>query len=185
MAVPASALVFLGVTSLISCSDSGTPNPINTVYLDAPKVTSFVFTDETGNTLGYWGLPPEKSLLSVFSYPNPLNPTATIRFQLPQATHLQVWVVKALGPGESEGDLIDYFEAGCVKPDGVPLDVLCDGYFQAGVVEFEWDASAYPDGFYCYYVATDYHPLERWFMLLWTDHSGIPFDYLFDDRPGI
>jgi len=80
----------------------------------------------------------EPILPTVFSlsqnYPNPFNPSTNITFSLPAAGNIDLAVYNILGQ---------------------KVDVLVEGFREAGVYTVQWDASNQPSGIYFYRLKTD------------------------------
>ena len=176
-------VLFMTLPILQGCSDNGQTNALGATYLNVPRVSSITFTDSLGKEIGFWGNPPQETLGSLFNYPNPFNPTTTIKFSIPNATYCRLWITRALGPGESEDDLLDAYGGIWLNPQGAPLLVLVDRNIEAGSHSVCFDVHDFPDGFYCYHLEVgDFY--ERKFMLFWTGHSGIVPDFLTENGPG-
>lgn len=176
--------VVLSLSAALSCGDPASSSVGIQTYLYAPRVSSMRFTDNTGSDIGFWNFPPGKTFGGLFSYPNPFNPAVTFGFYLSNSAHVHLWIVRALGPGESDDVLVEWLEAGFIKPGGVPLAVVMNENLSAGNYYVAWEAGDMPDGFYCYYLAADGVLMSRQFMLLWRGNSGNPMDYMINNRPG-
>jgi hypothetical protein len=90
-------------------------------YLGGPATS--VARDHDKNALG--GTPSGFQLDE--AYPNPFNPTTTIRFYIPETAHISLKVYDRLGREAT---------------------ALVDGIRQAGWHQMSWNASQYPSGVY-------------------------------------
>ncbi|MFI5253714.1 MAG: T9SS type A sorting domain-containing protein [Bacteroidota bacterium] len=86
----------------------------------------------TGVGKTYTEIPTEYCLYQ--AYPNPFNPTTTIRFDLPAASNISLKIYDVLGR---------------------EVGNLADGRKQAGRYEVQWNASSYASGVYFYRLQTD------------------------------
>jgi hypothetical protein len=68
------------------------------------------------------------------AFPNPFNPTTQLSIELP---------------------LDSYITTKVYNLNGVMLDILSDGFYQAGLHNFSWDASSFSSGVYLLQVNTD------------------------------
>jgi hypothetical protein len=73
-----------------------------------------------------------------------------------------MWVVRALGPGESATDLVTVGGADVQSDDGRPLAVLSDEETEAGRYVITWGGSGVRDGFYRIWLAVGEE-------ITWTD----------------
>jgi hypothetical protein len=69
------------------------------------------------------------------NYPNPFNPTTSVPFRLPRATYVKLTILDA---------------------QGRRVEVLADGWFEAGHYERKWRAADQSSGIYFYRLETDH-----------------------------
>ena len=79
------------------------------------------------------------------NYPNPFNPVTTIRYELPEQTHLRLAVYDLLGR---------------------EVAVLAEGFQEPGVWEIRWDATAQASGIYFYRLQTGNQTITRKLVVL-------------------
>ena len=79
------------------------------------------------------------------NYPNPFNPSTTIEFSVPNQSTVKVVVYDALGN---------------------QLDVIYDGFAEAGNYKVTWDAANYASGIYFYRMETDNFVQVRKMLLM-------------------
>jgi PKD repeat protein len=93
---------------------------------------------ESTTTLGIGGPAAAKLLPSDYAlsqnYPNPFNPTTEIEFALPQASNVSLSIYNVVGQR---------------------VDVLVDGYMEAGVHHVTWEADGFATGMYFYRLTTN------------------------------
>ncbi len=148
------SLMWLMLTTLPGCTDWEKFNPTGTLYHHTPRATGMWLTDQNTIT-GTWGSPVD----SIVAYPNPSTPPINITFEVPpQPGRVTLWLVRALGPGESASDLVVRGGADVLSSDGAPVKVLVDDDREAGHYVIEWggDTSAgiaAPRGFYRIWLA--------------------------------
>jgi hypothetical protein len=68
------------------------------------------------------------------NYPNPFNPTTRIRFSLPKASDIKLTIYNILGQ---------------------QVELLVDGFRNAGTYEVNWNASNLPSGIYIYTIQSE------------------------------
>jgi len=114
------------------------------------KFTEWIFDDiilHTDSTL--LGIekkiPLPRMVLLHQNYPNPFNPATTIRYELPEATHVRLVVYDLLGR---------------------EVAVLVDKKQEPGIKEVVWDASRSASGIYFYRLATDQVQFTRKLVVL-------------------
>jgi hypothetical protein len=90
------------------------------------------------------GSMPEEYQLSQ-NYPNPFNPSTTIEFAVPNQSNVKVVIYDALGN---------------------QLDVIYDGFAEAGNYKVTWNASNYASGIYFYRMETDNFVQVRKMLLM-------------------
>lgn len=79
------------------------------------------------------------------NYPNPFNPVTTIKYTLPQSTHIKIDVYNVLGQH---------------------LATLLNGFKQAGFYEMHFNATKYPSGIYFYSIqAGSYHKIMKMMLV--------------------
>lgn len=69
------------------------------------------------------------------NYPNPFNPVTNISFDIPKSSFVKLSVFDALGR---------------------EIEVIANGYYQAGVYNIKWDATGYSGGVYFYRLTSEY-----------------------------
>jgi len=95
-----------------------------------------------------YGANPNASVPENFSLgnkPNPFNPSTTIAFALPNATHVRLEVFNIVGQR---------------------VTLLADGYYQPGEYSAEWDGSGVASGVYLYRLTTDTFSQTRQMVLM-------------------
>jgi hypothetical protein len=108
------------------------------VSIDDVKITGTVGINQLGLNV------PDKFTLSQ-NYPNPFNPVTKIKFDLAKNTHLKLTVFNALGQ---------------------VVEVLVDGYKNAGFYEADFNGSNYSSGTYFYRLETDYFTETKKMLLV-------------------
>jgi hypothetical protein len=68
------------------------------------------------------------------NFPNPFNPSTTIRFSLPEKSNVRLIIYNQIGQ---------------------KVDNLINGVFEAGYYSYDWNASGMPSGIYFYELLTD------------------------------
>ena len=137
------SLIWLMLTTLPGCTDWEKFNPTGTLYHHTPRATGMWLTDKEARVVGTWGNPEE----GILAYPNPSAPPIDISFevpQVPQPVPVTLWLVRALGPGESASDLVVRGGADVLSSDGAPVKMLVDDDRETGhcVVRWGGDTSA-------------------------------------------
>ena len=79
------------------------------------------------------------------NYPNPFNPATKIDFSLPKDSDVELTVYNILGQ---------------------QVEVLINGFRNAGTYELTWDASNLPSGVYIYRLETGSNVISKKMMLL-------------------
>ena len=79
------------------------------------------------------------------NYPNPFNPATKINFSLPKGSDVKLTVYNILGQ---------------------QIEVLVNGFRNAGTYELIWDASNLPSGVYIYRLETGSNVISKKMMLL-------------------
>jgi len=79
------------------------------------------------------------------NYPNPFNPITKINYQLPKSNYVKIYVADILG---SE------------------IEILEEGYKNAGFYEIEFDGSRYPSGVYIYSINNSERILSKKMLIL-------------------
>ena len=92
---------------------------------------------------GKKSLPTETALLK--NYPDPFNPTTTIRYTLNEMTHVKLDIINVLGQ---------------------VTQTLVDEVQEAGFQQVEFDASQYPSGLYFYHLKTEKYSDIKKMMLV-------------------
>ena len=92
----------------------------------------------------YVGNAPTEYQLS--NYPNPFNPTTRIRIGLPEATEVSLVIYNALGQEMTR--------------------LSNRTMLEAGVYDYEWDASNVPSGIYFYNIKTNNYSLTKKMILV-------------------
>ena len=148
------SLMWLMLTTLPGCTEWEKFNPTGTLHHHTPRVTGMWLTDQNTIT-GTWGKPVD----SIVTYPNPSVPPINITFEVPpNPGRVTLWLVRALGPGESASDLVVRGGAGVLSSDGAPVKVLVDDDREAGHYVIRWggetsEGTAAPNGFYRIWLA--------------------------------
>ena len=123
-------------------------------------------TDDVGEVVGTWGDPTQGTRANpannILAYPNPADPPMEISFNVSHRAHVTLWLVRAIGPGESADDLVALGGADVLSSDGRPLAVPYDSVLDAGPYLFTWRGSEVDDGFYRIWLAVDNE-------VTWTD----------------
>ncbi len=117
-------------------------------YIDDSE-NIYVCGNSTEGTLDYVTIKYEKStginitsnnipgqFILYQNFPNPFNPSTKIRFDLPESGIVKLKIFDILGKETA---------------------VLVNGKLNAGVYEYEWDASSYTSGIYFYTLQTESH----------------------------
>ncbi len=87
---------------------------------------------------------PDKFLLYQ-NYPNPFNPKTKINYDIPRGNYVKIQVFDILGK---------------------EMEILEEGYKDAGTYEIEFDGSKYPSGVYIYSISNAENILTRKMLLL-------------------
>ena len=110
---------------------------VEVTVLAASETVTDALTGETVDELDAIGVDVEDGALptsfSLGNYPNPFNPSTTIRFQLPQGEHVSLIVYDLTGR---------------------QVRVLHEGTLSSGLHEFRFDADQLPSGTYLYRLIT-------------------------------
>ncbi len=151
------ALPLIIVIATLSCSDSENGQLVNSLYMYTPHVSDIMFTDNIGNEIGEWGNPSDE----VVAYPNPFDSSTTIGFYLSEASEVKVWIVHAIGPGETDWNIASLMGAQIFVLGGAPVVTLFDSVLPAGGHDLEWDGRnnlgrRLQSGFYRIYVLAGY-----------------------------
>jgi len=107
------------------------------------KVIRFIVKPTTGMDNDQYGLPVQFTLLQ--SYPNPFNPSTTIRYGLPQRSNVSLTVYNPLGQ---------------------QVATLVQGEQEAGYHEVRFDASGFSSGVYFYRLSAGTYVETRKLLLL-------------------
>ena len=148
------SLIGLMLTTLHGCTDWEKFNPTGTLHHHTPRATGIWLTDKSTIT-GTWGSPVD----SIVAYPNPSVPPINITFEVPpNPGRVTLWLVRALGPGESASDLVVWGGADVISSDGAPVKVLVNDDREAGHYVIRWggdtsEGTAAPNGFYRIWLA--------------------------------
>jgi len=122
-------------------------------------------TDDAGKIVGVWGdpatgtwidtltSPTGDTAVSILAYPNPSRPPLDIAYHVRWSGPVTMWVVRALGPGESSSDLVMVGGADVLSSNGSPVAVLVDGEMEAGRYVIERRGSGAGEGFYRIWLA--------------------------------
>jgi carboxypeptidase T len=112
-------------------------------YGDTSFVKNFLLRKVVTGIAGASALPREFALGA--NYPNPFNPSTTIRYELPERSHVTLTVLNTLGQ---------------------KVATLVDGEMEAGYQEVQFDASRLASGVYVYRLAAGAQALARKLILL-------------------
>ena len=130
---------FTGLTTREHLAQMVLSSDPNTVYID-----NVYFHKGTSTAVGN---PPAAASAPVLepNYPNPFNPSTSIRFLLPEAGRATLTVFDALGR---------------------PVAVVADGEFEAGAHQVDFRAAGLPSGSYTYMLSAGGRTVARRMMLL-------------------
>jgi hypothetical protein len=159
---------------LIGCRDG--EGPLRSPHLQSPVITGIYLTDAIGVLIGTWGNPsdlPQPGDNSngtghiplyfefVGLYPNPSYGITTIRYDLPQATRVKIWVVR--GRTTDELNDITFGGSNFFSADDLNVQIIEDRYSEAGNFSALWTRNkSIPDGFYRIYIQANN-------LLAWRD----------------
>jgi hypothetical protein len=114
------------------------------------------------------------------AYPNPSTGSFTLIFDLPWPTTVSAWVVRALGPDETEEEILNFSGSKVFIPPGAPAATPVDSQpLSAGQHQLEWDGTdasgrRLPVGFYRLYLQADDNLAWSDILLLW-DCTYVPY----------
>ena len=106
-----------------------------------PQNTDYTITDVEEKLIG--NIPSDFSLSQ--NYPNPFNPSTKIKFSIPEAGHIKISIFNLLGE---------------------EVDILFDGFKNAGVYEINWTANNLSSGIYFYILQSNSATLIKKMSLL-------------------
>ena len=172
--------------------------PLHPSTFDPPIVTGIVFTNEFGDQLDVWGTitnpssaggrvnrptnihaSPTQRFTLLPPSPNPANGSIAINYGLGVQSHVNVWISRAIGPGESVNTDINVMNGRFFAAPGTAIrELVRDRDSSPGWYRLRWDGRdnnglRMPSGFYRWYVQSD--DLLLWYdvLLAWQE-SDIP-----------
>jgi len=180
------------ISQFLSCSNSTSTDPTESIITNIPLIKGIVQTDsDTPTPISIWGVPNENSSITVqgtgtiyneksislgqvlisygldFLFPNPANYSTTIVYELTQNANVSIWVVRGLTPKQLSVENTLYFNSYVVNNSDKFYIKLSEGFTRAGKYHLTWNlqdkqGNTIPDGFYRIFVNFDGN-------LLWRD----------------
>ncbi|MDH3891080.1 MAG: hypothetical protein OEV49_08330 [candidate division Zixibacteria bacterium] len=140
-----------GLVLLLSqgCNEWDQFNPIGAQHGNTPRAEGMWLTDDEGFIIGTWGKPTD----SIIAYPNPSLPPIDIAYHVPKEAPVTLWLVRALGPLETEEEMVVWGGAEVTSASGAPIAVLVQTIQFPGRYVITWGGTDVPDGFYRIWLA--------------------------------